>query len=487
MTSRRFVGRAAELEALEHWWESPFPDPALIWGRRRVGKTTLVEHFAVGRRTVFHTATRRPVADELAELSNRVAATVTIPGRDLRARPYERWEDLLDGLAGAARDEPLLLVLDEFPELIALSPALPGTLRAFLDRSRGKTLLRILICGSSVRTMEAVQGDRQPLHGRIGLALPLRPFRPHEVAAMLPDLRPAERALAYGVVGGTPQYLDWWDQDTSVIENLRRLACRPGSPLLAEGDRIVACEADPGSLPAGVLFAIASGRTKHQEITDAVNAEPSRTLDRLVQTRLVERQVPVTEDPRRSRKRIYRIADNFLSFYLDVLERHRAEIERGLGYSVVGEIVSALDDRMGAVYEDAFREHLRRLAAAGRLALRRRGGPVVARRRPGPDRRGGRRTARRRGDAGHGGRVHVGPQGGRGAVLPHARLRGGRTARRPGRPRLRRLRPRLDRQRDPGDPHPHRRRRLRPGSHLTGGRTGRRGPAGPGVLRGRAG
>ncbi|GIH77375.1 ATP-binding protein [Planobispora longispora] len=368
MTSRRFVGRAAELEALEHWWESPFPDPALIWGRRRVGKTTLVEHFAVGRRTVFHTATRRPVADELAELSNRVAATVTIPGRDLRARPYERWEDLLDGLAGAARDEPLLLVLDEFPELIALSPALPGTLRAFLDRSRGKTLLRILICGSSVRTMEAVQGDRQPLHGRIGLALPLRPFRPHEVAAMLPDLRPAERALAYGVVGGTPQYLDWWDQDTSVIENLRRLACRPGSPLLAEGDRIVACEADPGSLPAGVLFAIASGRTKHQEITDAVNAEPSRTLDRLVQTRLVERQVPVTEDPRRSRKRIYRIADNFLSFYLDVLERHRAEIERGLGYSVVGEIVSALDDRMGAVYEDAFREHLRRLAAAGRLA-----------------------------------------------------------------------------------------------------------------------
>ncbi|GGS65500.1 ATPase AAA [Planobispora rosea] len=367
MASQRFVGRAAELEALEHWWESPFPRPGLVWGRRRVGKTALIEHFAAGRRVVFHTAARRPVLDELAELSNRMAATVSISGRDLRTRPYERWEDLLEELALAARDEPLLLVLDEFPELIAISPALPGILRAFLDRSRGKTQLRILICGSSVRTMEAIQDYREPLYGRFDLTLLLHPFRPHEAAAMLPGLRPAERALVYGIVGGMPQYLEWWDQDASVTDNLRRLACRPGSILLTEGDRVVNSEAEAGSLPAVVLFAIASGKTKHQEIADAIKTEPSRTLDRLIQMRLVERQIPVTEDPRRSRKRIYRIADNFLAFYLGVLESYRAEIERGLGPAIVGEIVSDLDDHMGAVYEEAFREHLRRLAVAGRL------------------------------------------------------------------------------------------------------------------------
>ncbi|WP_449061398.1 ATP-binding protein [Planomonospora algeriensis] len=367
MSIGRFVGRTAELEALEHWWGGSFPRPALLWGRRRVGKTALIERFSAGRRVVFHTAARRPVLDELAELSHRVAAAVPSPGRDLINRPYERWEDLLEQLALAARDEPLLLVLDEFPELIAVSPALPGILRAFLDRSRGRTQLRILICGSSVRTMEAIQDYREPLYGRFDLTLLLHPFRPREAAAMLPDLRPAERALVYGVVGGMPQYLEWWDQSAPVSDNLRRLACMPGSLLLSEGERVVGSEAESGALPAAILFAIASGKTKYQEISDAVKAEPSRTLDRLIQMRLVERQIPVTEDPRRTRRRIYRIADNFLAFYLGVLESYRAEIERGLGPAVVGEIVADLDGHMGAVYEEAFRDHLRRLAVAGRL------------------------------------------------------------------------------------------------------------------------
>ncbi|WP_206184700.1 ATP-binding protein [Thermoactinospora rubra] len=363
----RFVGRTAELAALEEWWSSPFPRPALIWGRRRVGKTVLIERFSTGKRVVFHTAARRPTKDELTELSHRVAAVAGDPLRDLRLHPYERWEDLLEALGAAARDEPLLLVLDEFPELMAMTPALPGILRAFLDRSRGHTQLRILICGSSVRTMEAIQEYREPLYGRFDLTLLLHPFRPHEAAAMLPDLAPAERALVYGIVGGMPQYLEWWNQSQPITANLRRLACRPGSLLLTEGDRVLGSEVESGDLPAAVLYAIASGKTKYQEIADAVRAEPSRTLDRLLQMRLIERLIPVTEDPRRTRKRIYRIADNFLAFYLGVLEHYRAEIERGLGETIVREIVTDLDDHMGGVYEDAFRDHLRRLAVLGEL------------------------------------------------------------------------------------------------------------------------
>ncbi|MGP3917271.1 ATP-binding protein [Nonomuraea sp. 10N515B] len=368
---RTFVGRAEELAALEAWWAGSAPRPAMVWGRRRVGKTALIEKFAEGKRMVFHTAARRPAVDELRELSSRMAPAAAESLRDLRERPYERWEDLLDGLAELARDEPLLLVLDEFPELIAASPALPTILRAFLDRSQGHTRLRILICGSSVRVMAAMQDYREPLYGRFDESILLHPFRPVEAAAMLPGLPPTDRALVYGITGGMPLYLQWWQQDLSVRENLRTLACRPGALLLTEGERVLGTEIESGDKPAAILYALAAGRTKHHEIEDAIRAEASRTLERLITMRLVERLIPVTEDPARSKRRIYRIADNFLAFYLGILSHYRAEIERGLGATIVDALLNDLDDHMGAIYEEAFRDHLRRLAVEGRL------GPAV--------------------------------------------------------------------------------------------------------------
>lgn len=363
-----FVNRTRELADLTRWG-SGGAALGVVYGRRRVGKTVLLAEFAQGRAAVHHIGANRVVADELRVLSRAVtAAGVEVGLRDLDARPFEDWTDAFEGLAQAAAERPLLVVLDEFPEMILADPSLESTLRAVWDRVRGRTRLQILLCGSAVRTMERMRQERAPLYGRLDLALHVHPFDPSEMRLLLPKLSPADRARVWGITGGMPLYTSWWDQRQSIKANLLRLVYSPSGLLKNEGDLLLATEGYGGGggahLPGQILRAVARGRTKFNEIKDAVKTDPTRTIASLTELRLLERVTPVTEGEA-SRRGYYRVADNFLGFWLRAVDPHRSQIERGLGSTIATAAMAEFDDLMGERWEHAVRHHLRVLAASG--------------------------------------------------------------------------------------------------------------------------
>jgi uncharacterized protein len=195
-----FVNRTDELAALRAWWERPNARPALVWGRRRVGKTALLQHFAAttDAPVVFHTGTGETAAAEIATLSRQTA--VALPAGC--------------GISIPSHTEPGATSLTTWPGPPA-TPTLPGILRAFLDEVHQHTQLRIIFSGSAIRAIDEMREYRAPLYGRFDLTLQLHQFRPHEAALMLPHLTPADRARVYGIAGGTPLYLSWWDQHAS--------------------------------------------------------------------------------------------------------------------------------------------------------------------------------------------------------------------------------------------------------------------------------
>lgn len=371
MATNGFLDRETELGVLERAWRDGGPCLVLLWGRRRTGKTRLLGRFVEGKRAVFYGATEQASATELGGLSEAARRALRPTGADLLAHgDFPDWESAFQYLGERARTERLVVVLDEFPYLVAAEPALPSIIQRFWDHRGRGTKLVLVLCGSAQSIMVDLQAQRAPLFGRVDVRLQLRPFGHAEAALFTPRLPPAERALAYGVLGGMPVYLSRWDDGAGHRANLRRLFGDPASPLVEEGEFVLSSELPEGAGYFRVLHAIASGNRTYSAIRRVTDIEIQRQLDRLLRLGLVERVVPVTENPLRTKRVTYRIADNFLNFWFRFVYRHRADIARGLGREIVDRvIVPALPDYMGEPWEEMCREFVRGEAARGGLPV----------------------------------------------------------------------------------------------------------------------
>ena len=213
-----FVDREDEIEALEELWGSRF-QLALLWGRRRVGKTRLLDEFAAGKPVITFQADEGTATEQLARLTDRILAYRNDAA--LRAQPISNWDAAIATILRLARDakrdgHPLLLVLDEFPRLVVSTPRLPSLLQDAIEEIRREDLPLFLVLAGSQITLYERHVLHGPLYGRRTWGEQLPPLGYRDAARFFANWSPADRLRAWALLGGVPYYLEQWDPARSL-------------------------------------------------------------------------------------------------------------------------------------------------------------------------------------------------------------------------------------------------------------------------------
>jgi hypothetical protein len=340
----------------------------LIRGRRRVGKSRLVEEFVerAGLPYLFFTASAQPTVEADLAFFAAAAAASDLPAADLfRDQRPQTWDAALQLLAQALpEDQPSIVVLDELPYLIEADAGFEGTLQKVFDRELARRPVLLLCVGSDLAMMEALNDYGRPFHQR-ATEMVVPPLNPADVADML-ELSAADSFDAYLVSGGLPLVLDEWQTGATVGEYLADAVTDPVSALLVSGERALAAEFPAQAQARAVLGAIGSGERTYALIARAAGDMPHSTLARalqlLVAKRLVEAITPLSTQP--SKETRYVVADPHLRFWLAFLGPHAAEIDRGRGDLILARVRSSWTTWRGRAIEPVVRQALRRMPPA---------------------------------------------------------------------------------------------------------------------------
>jgi AAA+ ATPase superfamily predicted ATPase len=201
-----FYDRDTELEALERAHESPTHELYVVYGRRRIGKTELLKRFCADRAHIYFLASQEAEHRQREKFVEQIAGYVGD-----RVPRIESWDEAFDYLGEKLTAESLVVVIDEFPYLVAENDSLPSYVQSFVDEQLQDTDSMLVLCGSSVSTMESeVLGHESPLYGRRTGQIDLQPFSFLQAREAIP-CEFEEAVRSYAVTGGTPMYLTLFD------------------------------------------------------------------------------------------------------------------------------------------------------------------------------------------------------------------------------------------------------------------------------------
>lgn len=380
-----FFGREQELNELNRLYDQVGFQMVVLYGRRRVGKTTLALEFARDKSSLIFTAKVQNDALNLADFSRALYSKFGLP---VSMGSFSSWDAAFEFFAKMAGDKKVVFVFDEFPYAASKNSALVSTLQIAIDRTFKNTNIFLVLTGSNQGFMEekvlgampAAEGElglgeKNPLFGRRTAQIRLAPFGYLDAAKMLPGKTPIELATYYACFGGTPYYLSLIDQHASFEENVTRLFFRKEG-LLYEGPMMLLRQElrEPATYNS-ILGAIAAGANTPTAISDKTGIERTsvaKYLNTLVSLRLVEKVAPFGENPKTTRRGIYRITEPCYSYWYGFVEPAIAEIEQNAGELVAADVLQPeiLSTHVGHWFKAMCKEWLIAQAKKGELPIR---------------------------------------------------------------------------------------------------------------------
>ena len=330
----------------------------VVYGRRRVGKTALINEFCKNKPTVFFSALNATSQENLEALSKAIYEkehpnTETAP-------VYPSFDAAFAEITRMAENERLVFVIDEYPYLARANKSISSRLQHIIDHTWTNSNLFLILCGSSMSFMEyQVLGYESPLYGRRTGQYKLQALTYKEMTVFNPEQTDENQALIYGITGGIPHYINKLDVEGNVDVALKENLFNTSSYLYEEPENLLKQELREPAIYNSVITAIAGGASKANEIASKVGIESAvcaKYLKVLLNLGILKKETPITE--KAGKKTIYAIGDNFFRFWYRFVFENNSIIARGAADLVYKRIKPQLSDYMGNVFEQICKQYL---------------------------------------------------------------------------------------------------------------------------------
>lgn len=363
-----FIGRERELATLNKLYKSNKFEFTVIYGRRRVGKTALINQFIEGKNAIYFMGVESNAKQNLENFSKSIIEYNT--GIETETS-FLSFQAALEYVFKLSEKERLVLAIDEYPYVARSSKSLASTLQLLIDKYKDISKLMLILCGSSMSYMEDhVLAYKAPLYGRRTAQMKILPFDFDVTCHYFKNFSDEDKVLIYGIVGGTPQYLLQMNDELSVEDNIKNTYLNPTSALFEEPENLLKQEVREPALYNAIITAIATGASRMSEISSKVGEDTnicSAYVKNLVSLGIIQKETPYGE--KASRKSVYSIEDNMFRFWYRFIPENNSIIARGAADLAYKRIEPFLSDYMGKVFEDICKQYLWKLLLAGKCPV----------------------------------------------------------------------------------------------------------------------
>ena len=362
-----FVGRTMELDYLNKRYKNGTFEFAVIYGRRRVGKTTLINEFIKEKETAFYTGIESNAKENLEGLSQSIYS-LSSDFSDTSGH-FKGFQEALETVFKIAEKRRIVFVIDEYPYLANSYKSISSLLQVLIDKYKDTSNMFLILCGSSMSFMEEqVLGYKSPLFGRRTCQFKILPFAFLEAQKYFTKFNQIDLATIYGITGGIPLYLSLMDENLSVEENIKNNFLVPNAYLFEEPSNLIKQECRDPAQYNSIIKAIATGASKMSEIctkTGIDTALATSYLGKLISLGIVRKETPFGSG--NTRKTIYVLENSMFRFWYRFIPDHIAAINRRMTDAVYRKI--DIPAFMGGVFEEICKQYLWEQNRQGKTAI----------------------------------------------------------------------------------------------------------------------